>query len=134
MAFKLLEMAQLRWRPLDGAQLLPLVREGVNFADGSGSIPRNMSLSQLTINLGKPPDRDRRSTTLDSNSFFEPSVRSRSGFEECWIGLVTALESSSDHESHFNATSLHLHRDESLEVQYLQSGIFAGLYRNVIES
>jgi transposase-like protein len=34
MAFKLLEMAQLRWRPLDGAQLLPLVREGVNFADG----------------------------------------------------------------------------------------------------
>jgi restriction endonuclease Mrr len=34
MAFKLLEMAQLRWRHLDGAQLLPLVRAGVNFADG----------------------------------------------------------------------------------------------------
>jgi len=61
------------------------------------------------------------------HNFFEPSVRSRYGFEERWVGLVTALESSSDHESHFNATSLHLQRDESLEVQYLWSGIFAGL-------
>src|SRR6202045_31886 len=35
MAFKLLEMVQLRWRPLDGApQLLPLVRAGVKFAEG----------------------------------------------------------------------------------------------------
>ena len=34
MAFKLLEMAQLRWRHLDGAQLLPLVRAGVKFVDG----------------------------------------------------------------------------------------------------
>src|SRR6202045_1581482 len=34
MAFKLLEMAQLRWRHLDGAQLLPLVRQGAKFADG----------------------------------------------------------------------------------------------------
>ena len=34
MAFKLLEMAQHRWRHLDGAQLLPLVRAGVKFADG----------------------------------------------------------------------------------------------------
>jgi hypothetical protein len=34
MAFKPLEMAQLRWRHLDGAQLLPLVREGGKFADG----------------------------------------------------------------------------------------------------
>jgi putative transposase len=34
MAFKLLEMVQLRWRHLDGAQLLPLVRAGVKFADG----------------------------------------------------------------------------------------------------
>src|SRR6185369_8835639 len=29
MAYKLLDMAQARWRRLDGAQLLPLVREGV---------------------------------------------------------------------------------------------------------
>jgi hypothetical protein len=34
MAFKLLEMAQLRWRHLDGAQLLPVVRVGVGFVDG----------------------------------------------------------------------------------------------------
>jgi hypothetical protein len=34
MAFKLLEMAQLRWRHLDGAQLLPVVRAGARFVDG----------------------------------------------------------------------------------------------------
>ena len=33
MAFKLLEMAQQRWRRLDGASLLPLVRAGVKFVD-----------------------------------------------------------------------------------------------------
>jgi len=34
MAFKLLEMAQKRWRRLNGAELLPLVREGAQFVDG----------------------------------------------------------------------------------------------------
>ncbi len=34
MAFKLLEMAQKRWRRLNGAGLLPLVREGATFANG----------------------------------------------------------------------------------------------------
>ena len=34
MAYKLLEMAQARWRRLDGAYLLPLVRAGVTFVDG----------------------------------------------------------------------------------------------------
>jgi putative transposase len=34
MAFKLLEMAQKRWRRLNGAELLPLVREGTMFVDG----------------------------------------------------------------------------------------------------
>ena len=34
MAFKLLEMAQRRWRRLNGAGLLPLVRAGVRFVDG----------------------------------------------------------------------------------------------------
>lgn len=34
MAFKLLEMAELRWRRLNGAALLPLVRAGVSFMDG----------------------------------------------------------------------------------------------------
>lgn len=34
MAFKLLEMAEKRWRRLNGAKLLPLVRAGVTFVDG----------------------------------------------------------------------------------------------------
>lgn len=34
MAFKLLEMAQQRWRKVNGSQLLPLVRAGVQFVDG----------------------------------------------------------------------------------------------------
>ena len=34
MAYKLLDMAQLRWRRLNGLELLPLVRAGVRFVDG----------------------------------------------------------------------------------------------------
>ncbi len=34
MAFKLLDMAQQRWRRLDGSNLLPLVRADVKFVDG----------------------------------------------------------------------------------------------------
>jgi transposase-like protein len=34
MAFKLLEMAQKRWRRLNGAEMLPLVLAGVKFTDG----------------------------------------------------------------------------------------------------
>jgi hypothetical protein len=34
MAFKLIETAQARWRKLDAAHLLPLVRTGVKFVDG----------------------------------------------------------------------------------------------------
>ena len=34
MAYKLLEMAQHRWRRLNGAHLLRLVRAGVPFIDG----------------------------------------------------------------------------------------------------
>jgi putative transposase len=34
MAYKLLDMAQARWRRLDGAHILPLVRAGIVFADG----------------------------------------------------------------------------------------------------
>jgi hypothetical protein len=34
MAFKLLEMAQMRWRRLDGPELLPLVAHGVKYRDG----------------------------------------------------------------------------------------------------
>jgi transposase-like protein len=34
MAYKLLDMAQARWRRLDGAHLLPLVRAGARFTNG----------------------------------------------------------------------------------------------------
>jgi putative transposase len=34
MAYKLLDMAQARWRRLDGAHLLPLVRVGAVFVHG----------------------------------------------------------------------------------------------------
>jgi transposase-like protein len=34
MAFKLLEMAQKRWRRINGAHVIPLVRAGVRFTDG----------------------------------------------------------------------------------------------------
>jgi hypothetical protein len=34
MAYKLLDMAQARWRRLDGASLLPLVRAAIGFVDG----------------------------------------------------------------------------------------------------
>jgi hypothetical protein len=34
MAYKLLDMAQARWRRLDGARLLPLVRAGIVFVNG----------------------------------------------------------------------------------------------------
>jgi putative transposase len=34
MAYKLLDMAQARWRRLDGPHRLPLVRAGIVFVDG----------------------------------------------------------------------------------------------------
>jgi hypothetical protein len=34
MAYKLLDMAQARWRRLNGAHLLPLGRVGIGFVDG----------------------------------------------------------------------------------------------------
>ena len=35
MAFKLLEMAEKRWRRINGAHLIPLVRAGTGFIDGA---------------------------------------------------------------------------------------------------
>jgi putative transposase len=49
MAFKLLEMTQLRWRRLDGAQLLPLVRAGVRFVDGV-QVDAEKQVTQSTVN------------------------------------------------------------------------------------
>jgi transposase-like protein len=41
MAFKLLEMAEKRWRRINGAQLVPLVRAGVKFIDGAQAESRS---------------------------------------------------------------------------------------------
>jgi hypothetical protein len=49
MAFKLLDMAQLRWRRLDDAHLLPLVRAGTKFVDGVRLDPAK-PLTQSTDN------------------------------------------------------------------------------------
>jgi putative transposase len=40
MAFKLLEMAEERWRKVNGSELLPLVRAGVRFVDGAQEKPK----------------------------------------------------------------------------------------------
>lgn len=59
MAFKLLDMAEQRWRRLDGASLLPLIRAGVQFVDGvRPEQPKNASRPKR-INQAKPPDHDR---------------------------------------------------------------------------
>ena len=49
MAFKLLDMAQQRWRRLDGAHLLPLVRNGVKFVDGVTDIEPTSITHSTTI-------------------------------------------------------------------------------------
>ena len=41
MGFKLLAMAEARWRRINGAHLIPLVREGVQFGDGIQAEPRS---------------------------------------------------------------------------------------------
>jgi hypothetical protein len=38
--FKLLAMAQERWRKVNGSELLPLVRAGVRFVDGVQETPK----------------------------------------------------------------------------------------------
>ena len=43
MAFRLLDTAQQHWRRLDGAALLPLVRNGVKFVDGVQKEGRNIT-------------------------------------------------------------------------------------------
>jgi hypothetical protein len=50
MAFKLLDMAQARWRRLDGAHLLPLVRAGGAFVDGCSTRRR------VAVRARAPPE------------------------------------------------------------------------------
>jgi hypothetical protein len=48
MVYKLLDMAQARWRRLDGAHLLPLVRAGIVWIDGMQE-PRQASRYPIRI-------------------------------------------------------------------------------------
>jgi hypothetical protein len=48
MAFKLLQAAQGHWRKLDGAELVPLVRVGVVFKDGTRVEPQPTRLARRT--------------------------------------------------------------------------------------
>ena len=57
MAYTLLDMAQARWRRLNGAHLLPLVRAGIGFMDGpaGGEGHQDESTSGLTTRRAPPP-------------------------------------------------------------------------------
>jgi len=50
MAFKLLDMAEKRWRCLDGHHLLPLVRAGVSFVHGVRQDRNTKPISQSPDN------------------------------------------------------------------------------------
>lgn len=52
MAFKLLDMAQQRWRRLDGGHLLPLVRAGVSFVDG---VCQDRTSNPISQSIDKQP-------------------------------------------------------------------------------
>jgi hypothetical protein len=73
MAFKLLDMAQQRWRRLDGAHLLPLVRAGKARSRvrlrNHAALPRRGSEERLLASL-----------TPDAVARFIPSNEPKSGF------------------------------------------------------
>jgi len=79
MAFKLLAMAEERWRKVNGSELLPLVRAGVRFVDGiqekrkSGAGERRRA----------PPNARARSTTFDNISGSRGSRFSEFGVLRC---------------------------------------------------
>ena len=47
MAFKLLAMAEERWRKVNGSELLPLVRAGVRFVDGVQDNAKNSGAGEV---------------------------------------------------------------------------------------
>jgi putative transposase len=50
MAFKLLAMAEERWRKVNGSERLPLVRAGVRFVDGMQEKATNTRAGQVKEN------------------------------------------------------------------------------------
>src|SRR2546428_8682655 len=55
MAYKLLDMAQARWRRLDGAHLLPLVRCGIGFVDGVQQAGKSSRTRAAWLRPGRLP-------------------------------------------------------------------------------
>ncbi len=51
MAFKLLLMAQERWRRINGAHLIPVLRAGGGFTDGAQAERRSAARGQRTAGL-----------------------------------------------------------------------------------
>jgi putative transposase len=58
MAYKLLDMAQARWRRLDGALLLPLVRAGIVFVDGVKQEGKASKMKREPRDQGSPRRSD----------------------------------------------------------------------------
>ena len=76
MTYKLLDMAQARWRRLNGAHLLPLVRAGIGFLD---SVQQEGTVNRTKSERGVITPRTSRSTLLyrSSSSRAFASCRSR---------------------------------------------------------
>jgi hypothetical protein len=68
MAFRLLDMAQQRWRRLDGAALLPPVRAGVKFRRWSSEISAKYHSNKRSRATGSRLIMQTRSTTIDNYS------------------------------------------------------------------
>jgi hypothetical protein len=83
MAFKLLAMAEGRWRNVNGSELLSVVRAGVRFVDGVDEKPKTTAVKENAASLTW------RSTTFDNFSDlrrFEPAIWSTraTGQDEPW--------------------------------------------------
>src|SRR5262249_11138790 len=67
MAYKLLDMAQARWRRLDGAHLLPLVSTGVMFVDGLERANKSRRPSARAARARRPNPKPLKLTAAGSS-------------------------------------------------------------------
>ncbi len=97
MAYKLLDMAQARWRRLNGAHLLPLVRAGIGFVDGRSwraKSTQGESESGVITPL-RPRSRTSRSTIVYRSSSSRAlascsSLVSKPSVNQAWTGARRA--------------------------------------------
>jgi hypothetical protein len=79
MAYKLLDMTQARWRRLDGAHLLPLVRAGIAFVDGvqqeaKVSKPKAIDAAAISLPTRSCPDPSPKPDRCPTSSAIEPRL------------------------------------------------------------